>query len=92
MDDPILLIEILSASNEAQTRANVWAYTTIPSVAEIVIIASTSIYAETYRRNPDGSWPSHPQYPASDEQLDLQRIGLQIELRAAYRTTGFGRS
>ena len=26
LDDPVLLIEILSPSNEAKTRANVWAY------------------------------------------------------------------
>src|SRR5262249_36013674 len=30
--EPILLIEILSPSNEAETRANIWAYTTVPSV------------------------------------------------------------
>jgi hypothetical protein len=36
--DPIVLVEILSPSNEAETRANVWAYTTIPTVAEIVLL------------------------------------------------------
>ena len=30
--DPVLLIEILSPSNQAETWANVWSYTTIPSV------------------------------------------------------------
>jgi Uma2 family endonuclease len=32
LTDPVLLIEILSPSNQAETWTNVWAYTTIPSV------------------------------------------------------------
>ena len=32
--DPVLLVEILSPSNQAESRANVWAYTTIPSVPD----------------------------------------------------------
>ena len=50
--DPVLLIEILSPSNEAQTRANIWAYTTIPSVREILAVHSTRIEAELLRRAP----------------------------------------
>src|SRR4029077_8000099 len=36
--DPALIVEILSPSNEAESWANVWAYTTIPSVREIVVL------------------------------------------------------
>lgn len=32
-DDPVLLIEILSPSNESQTRSNIWTYTTGPAAA-----------------------------------------------------------
>ena len=35
---PILLVEILSVSNEPETRANVWTYTTIPTVREILLV------------------------------------------------------
>ena len=38
MADPILLIELLSPGNAKDTRDNVWAYTTISSVREIVIV------------------------------------------------------
>jgi Uma2 family endonuclease len=34
--DPVLLVEILSPSNEAKTRANAWAYATIPSVQDVL--------------------------------------------------------
>jgi Uma2 family endonuclease len=60
--DPILLIELLSPSNEAETRVNIWAYTTIPSIREILPIHSTRIEAKLLGRNVDGSWP---------EELDI---------------------
>jgi Uma2 family endonuclease len=86
--DPIVLIEILSPSNEAETRANVWAYTTIPTVAEIVLLRSTSVQAELLRRQPDGSWPAEPEIIAGDDALRLDSVGFAEPLRSAYRTSG----
>jgi Uma2 family endonuclease len=43
--DPVLVIEIPSPSNEVETWANIWAYTTIPTVTEILIVSSTKIEA-----------------------------------------------
>jgi Uma2 family endonuclease len=88
MLDPVVLIEILSPSNARETRANVWAYTSIPSVAEIVLVRSTSIAAEVLRRQSDGSWPAEPQYIDAEGELVLESIGFRIPLRAAYRTSG----
>jgi len=34
LTEPVLIVEILSPSNQAETWANVWTYTTIPSVKE----------------------------------------------------------
>ena len=84
--DPVLLIEILSPSNQAETWANVWAYTTIPSVQEILVLKTASIGAELLRRNLDGSWPSQPLSIETGE-LTLESIGFGIPLAAAYRTT-----
>jgi Uma2 family endonuclease len=83
--DPVLLIEILSPSNQAETWANVWAYTTIPSVREILVLKTASIGAELLRRNPDGSWPSQPLSIAGD--LTLESICFCVPLAAVYRTT-----
>ncbi|MGH7153142.1 MAG: Uma2 family endonuclease [Acetobacteraceae bacterium] len=88
LTDPIVLIEILSPSNEAETRANVWAYTTIPTVAEIVLLRSTSVQAEVLRRQPDGSWPAEAEIIAGDGALRLDSIGFAEPLRSAYRTSG----
>jgi len=84
--DPVLLIEILSPSNQAETWANVWAYATIPSVQEILVLKTAAIGAELLRRNPDGSWPSQP-LAIETGDLTLECIGLRIPLAAAYRTT-----
>ncbi len=54
--DPVLIIEILSPSNEAETWSNVWTYSTIPSVREILVLRSTTIGADLLCRCADGSW------------------------------------
>jgi len=84
--DPVLLIEILSLSNQAETWANVWAYTTIPSVQEILVLKTASIGVELLRRNQDGSWPNQPLSIATGD-LMLESIDFHITLAAAYRTT-----
>lgn len=85
--DPVLLVEILSPSNESLTRANVWAYTTIPSVSEILLLASVRVEAELLRRGPDGSWPEAPAQLGAEDDLELASVGFRAPLRAFYRTT-----
>ena len=85
--NPILLIEILSPRNEAQTRANIWAYTTIPSVRDILAVHGTWIEAELLRRGPDGHWPEEPLIVKGADTLTLDSIGFSAVLSAFYRTT-----
>ena len=85
--EPILLIEILSPANEVETWANIWAYTTIPSVAEILIISSTKVEAELLRRHDDGSWPETPARIAADANLTLTSVDFTVALLDIYRTT-----
>jgi Uma2 family endonuclease len=84
--DPVLLIEILSQNNQAETCANVWAYTTIPSVKEILVLKAAEIGAELLRRSPDGTWPKTPLIIEAGN-LTLESIGFSMPLAAAYRTT-----
>ncbi len=88
MSQPVLLIEILSSSNEAQTRANIWAYTTIPTVQEILILHTSSIRAEVLRRADDGNWPERPLLLGPDDDLRLDSIGFTAPLPAAYVNSG----
>ena len=81
---PVLLVEVLSPSNEAATWRNIWAYTTIPTVAEILAVRGTRIEAELLRRLPDGNWPSGPDLFRAGDTLTLESIGLSVALDAFY--------
>jgi Uma2 family endonuclease len=87
MPDPIVLIEILSPGNASDTWENVWSYTTIPSVREIVVVHSTRVLAELLRRDTEGNWPAEPEEVGSDGTLRLDSIGFACPLRAAYAQT-----
>lgn len=89
--EPVLAIEILSPSNEAETWAAVWAYTTIPSVQEILVVRSLEIGAEILRRLPDGGWPADfDAIVPPDGRVRLDSIGADLALSAFYRTTELG--
>ena len=84
---PTLVVEIRSPSNEDETRANVWTYTTIPSVAEILVVSSFEVSAELLRRRPDGTWPETPEILKPPAILELASIGFSVPLADLYRTT-----
>jgi Uma2 family endonuclease len=87
LPDPIALIEILSPGNASDTWDNVWAYTTIPSVREIVVVHSTRVLAEVLRRGGDGHWPEEPEEVRPDGTLRLESIDFACLLREAYTQT-----
>lgn len=87
MPDPILLIEVLSPSNEADTWSNIPLYATLPTVMEIPIVDSTKVEAQLLRRGADGSWPQEPTVIGPGGTIELASIGLEMELEAAYRGT-----
>ena len=86
LTDPVLIIEILSPSNQAETWANVWAYATIPSVQEILVLRSIMVGADLLRRHPDGTWPQEPE-TILDGDLVLESTGFRVPLADVYRTT-----
>jgi Uma2 family endonuclease len=83
---PLLLIEILSPSNEADTWANVWSYTTVPTVTEILVLYSEETRGDLLRRQEDGTWPTDPQVLTLGDDVRLESIRLSIALAAFYRT------
>jgi Uma2 family endonuclease len=85
LTDPVLLIEILSPSNQAKTWTNIWAYTSIPSVQEILVLRADRIGAELLRRSPQGEWPARPVTVSGE--LMLERIGFRTNLTELYRGT-----
>ena len=90
VQDPVLLIEILSPSNESETRANVWTYTTIPSVREILAGPQHADRGRTAA--PGRRWhmagATRHDHPIRCE-LEAGERGLQrAAVGVMYRTTG----
>jgi Uma2 family endonuclease len=89
LPDPILLIEILSPSNQAETWTNVWTYTSIPSVREILVLRSDRMAAELLRRSPQGAWSDRP-IAITEGELVLESVGFRVALADLYARTGLG--
>lgn len=87
LPDPTLLIELISPGNRKDTQENVWAYTTIPTVVEILVVETTRIEAGLLRRQSDGSWPHEVARIGPDDLLELASINLTIPLRDLYAKT-----
>ena len=83
-----MLIEIRSPSNPKDPWANVWAYTTIPSVRDILVLHSLTRRAELLARQADGTWPADPRVllVAAYDVVTLASIGLTLPLAEFYRT------
>jgi Uma2 family endonuclease len=91
LTDPILIVEILSPTNESETWENVWTYVSIPSVQEVLVLRSATIAADLLRRATDGIWPEEPIQLSTDDALHLQCIGLTIPLPELYLGTYLAR-
>lgn len=89
--EPVLIIEILSPGNEAKTRTNIWTYTTMPSVQEILAVRSTRMEVELLRRDSDGNWPASPVIVCPPQVLELASIGFAVPVADMYRTAGLSR-
>ncbi len=89
--DPILLIEVLSPGNQTETWLNVWTYTLVPSVQEILVLHTTSVRADLLCRGPDGAWPMAPER-VTEGDLALDSIAFRTPLADLYRTTGLRRA
>jgi Uma2 family endonuclease len=84
--EPVLLIEILSPGNARQTWRNVWGYTTIPSVLEILVIRTASIGVQLLRRAADGSWPEVPLAIEAGEVV-LESVDFRAPVAMLYAGT-----
>jgi Uma2 family endonuclease len=87
VSDPLLVIEILSPSNERETRSNVRAFCGIGSMREVVILHSQAMMAELLRRAPEGQWPgSFEVVEGPRAVLRLDSIGASFALADIYES------
>lgn len=81
--DPFLIIEVLSPSTERHDRrVKLPAYRLIPTVQEIVLIASDGVYAELHRRS-GAQWITEI-LRGDQATLALNSVGIEIPLSELY--------
>jgi Uma2 family endonuclease len=83
VDDPVLVIEVLSPTTEAtDRREKLLAYRTLPSLAEYVLISQDEARVEIHRRRGNIGW-ERIQY-SGPETVELTSVSLQIAMGAIY--------
>jgi Uma2 family endonuclease len=87
IEDPILIVEILSPSNREDTWSNVPLYATLPSVQEILLVESERVGAELLRRGTDGVWPADTAKLDPVIGIELQSIELMLPFVEVYADT-----
>ena len=87
MPNPILLIEILSPGNASASWDNIWAYATLPDVAELVVVHSVRIKAEVLRKGAGGAWPERADVIEADGVIGLITIEAELPMAEVYAET-----
>lgn len=85
--EPLLIVEVLSPSNERVTQGNVWSYSSIPSVREILLLRSDRVQAEVATKDADGVWPVCRRVYLAGSSLTLESIGLTAAVEDFYALT-----
>ncbi|MGE3818948.1 MAG: Uma2 family endonuclease [Isosphaeraceae bacterium] len=82
--NPVVVIEILSASTESRDRGEKFQdYQTIPSLREYVLVSQSTRRMELFRRRDDGTW-LYQSWPFSEPPLVLQSIGCTLQADDVY--------
>ncbi|MCI0697752.1 Uma2 family endonuclease [candidate division KSB1 bacterium] len=82
--NPVLIVEILSASTEAYDRGEKFQhYQFIPSLVEYILITQNAIRVEQYVRQSDRTW-LYSEYQSLDDVIKLESIGCELALKEVY--------
>ena len=88
--NPILIVEVLSDSTEAKDRGEkFFAYQTLESLQEYVLVSQNRAVVERFVRQSDGSW----NYLATiglESSVKLESIDVELSLQEIYRRVTFG--
>lgn len=85
--DPVLIIEVLSPSNDDETESAIMSCASIPSVREMLVVDSVQRRAEVWRRDGAGTWPVDPQSIDASGIVRLDSLDLDLSLDAVYADT-----
>lgn len=87
LEDPILIAEVLSPSNERETWEAIWACATIPSVREFLIVDSERVHAQIFTKDAAGVWPQDPVIVEGSGTVHLHSIEAALPIAEVYAGT-----
>ena len=85
--DPVLIVEVLSPSNQKETWDSIYAMSTIPALAEIAVVDSESVRIEVFRRGKDGSWPKSGEVFEAGGTVQLTSLSAELPVSEIYAGT-----
>ena len=85
--DPVLIVEVLSPSNQKETWDSIYAMATIPALTEIVVVHSERVRIEVLRRGTDGSWPKAGEVAEHGGTFKLESISAEFPVSEVYAGT-----
>ena len=86
-ENPILIVEILSPSNEDATWETIHALANLTSLREILVVRSTSVEASVFTRDASGAWPNDGVVTQAGGTIHLTSIDLALPIRDVYEGT-----
>jgi Uma2 family endonuclease len=87
LEDPILIVEVLSPSNERETWEAIWACATIPTVREFLIVDSEHVHAQIFTKDAAGVWPQDPVIVEASATIRLDSIDASFPIAEIYAGT-----
>ena len=86
-ENPILIVEILSPSNEDATWETIHALANLTSLKEILVVQSTVVEASVFTRDASGAWPNDGVVTRAGGTIHLASIDLALPIREVYEGT-----
>jgi Uma2 family endonuclease len=87
LEDPILIVEVLSPSNERETWEAIWACATIPTAREFLIVDSERVHAQIFTKDAAGVWPQDPVIAEAGATIRLDSIDASFAIAEVYAGT-----
>jgi Uma2 family endonuclease len=86
-ENPILIVEILSPSNEAATWETIGTLAALATMREILVVQSTVVEARVFTRDAAGGWPNEPVVSTAGGTVRLTALGLDLPVADIYEGT-----
>lgn len=86
-EDPILIVEVMSPSNEKETWESIHAIANAASLKEVAIVQSTVVDVQVCTRAANGAWPDAPVSYGAGETVHMTSLSLDIAIADIYANT-----